>query len=201
MKIVLDLDDVLCNFVGVWNDWLFTKGYTDKVLTRNDILTYDYFYKTFGKQVHDFYLENPHNLYENYILPFDGSYEFIEWCCSTFDDVMVLSYATTKESQEAKAKFVESHFSLKNIMFSSSTIEKYTFTKDCILIDDYPYNVLKHVSMNDSYGICFNRNGENGWSGLHNHLPLLKNIVIDMNKYIDSESYDQTKEIIKGIIE
>jgi len=198
MRIVLDLDDVLCNFVGAWNQWLFDKGYTETILSRTEIGTYD-FYQQFGKEVNDFYLKEPDNSYENLITPFDGSHEFVDWCRSNFDDVMVLSHSASQKTMRAKARFVKTHFDLENIRFSDTKTEKYTFTKGAVLVDDYPYNVLKHVAHNDDYGICFNIKNENGWTTLTNHSDLIQELNPDLGKVWTTSSYFTTKYLLKNL--
>lgn len=194
MKVVLDLDDVLCDFVGTWNQWLFDQGYTEKVLGRYDVPTYDFFQK-FGREVNDFYLKDPHHTYRDLINPFDGSVEFVNWCKEQFDDVSVLSHATSDKSRSAKTEFVNTHFGIE-ARFSNSKNEKYNFTDGAVLIDDYPMNVLKHIVHNKKCGICFNINYENGWSTIMNHVDILQQHNPDMTKYWIASDYELTKTIL-----
>lgn len=198
-KIVLDLDDVLCDFVPTWCKWLYAKGITKTELTRQDIKTYDHF-QLFGKEANDFYIKNPDESYNEWINPLEGSHEFVEWCENNFDEVMILSHATHKNSQNAKKAFVRKHFNIKNINFSSSVIEKYNFTQGCILIDDYPLNVLKHVQHNNAHGITFNRDRMNPWSSINCH-PEFVNSGDDINfdKYWELCSYEQIKQVLHMI--
>lgn len=195
-KIVLDLDDVLANQVESWNIWMYENGFTDKVLTRQDIRTYDhYLVSGYDPSVFDFYKKQ--NCYEDWVVPFDGSHLFLEWCQEEFDEVMILSYATSKKCQTDKKAFVKKHFNFDNIQFSSSKKEKYTFTKDCILIDDYPINVLGHVINNKNHGIIFNKNGENGWSDLIDYRDQTKDMSSsDFKNIYTATSYKEVENLI-----
>ncbi len=203
MKLALDLDDVLCDFVGTWCQWLFTEGISDRLLTRADIDTYDFFHKNFGRKAHDFFLVNPQNLYENMVTPFSGSHDFVEWAKTEFDDITVLTHCQQKDAKAAKTKFIKEQFGLDKIKFSGGSREKHTFLDtDTILVDDYPHNVLQHVAFNDAHGICFNRNGVNGWDGFHKYQYLVDSNPIDHNLYWDSvESYAHLQIILAEIKE
>jgi hypothetical protein len=155
----------------------------------------------FGEKAHDFYRKNPNETYTDWVSPIEGSHQFVEWCHNNFDEVMVLSYSTQKNSQDAKTAFVRKHFNIKHIKFSNSKVEKYTFTKDSILIDDYPYNVLMHVKHNDSYGICMNHNNQNPWSTIMHHKDIIENHNIKLDKYSTVSSYEGAQRIITAIKE
>lgn len=198
MKLILDLDDVLCNFVDSWNQWLFDNGYTEYLLNRLDIKTYDY-YMLLGKEVHEFYNKNPEQTYTEWVAPIEGSHQFVEWCHQNFDEVMVLSHASQTDSMAAKKAFVRKHFNIKNIKFSNSIMEKYNFTKGAVLVDDYPLNVLKHIKHNDCHGICINHGKLNAWATLNNHPELVNDFSIDLNKYWEASSYYQIQVILSHL--
>lgn len=197
MKIVLDLDDVLCNFVDAWCNWAYEQKLTPVPITRGDVSTYDYFFKTFGKDAHDFYLKDPYRVYRELVTPFDGSKDFMVWCHENFDEVQILSHATNRHSKICKREFVNKHFDFDNIDFSSSRVEKFNFTKDCILVDDFPTNVLKHVARNNNHGIIFNRNNGNGWAALHKYDELITEEQPDLSKMHYSNSYCETKYLLR----
>jgi 5'(3')-deoxyribonucleotidase len=198
-KIVLDLDDVLANLVESWNLWMYENGYTDRVLTRQDIRTYDHYVNAgYHPSVFDFY--KVHNCYEEWVQPLDGSHLFLEWCQETFDEVMILSYAVTRKCQSDKKAFVKKHFNFDNIQFSSSKKEKHTFTKDSILVDDYPVNVLGHVINNKNHGIIYNKNGENGWSDILDYRHETKNMTSsDFNFLFTATSYKEVENLIEKL--
>jgi len=198
MKLVLDLDDVLCNFVGAWNEWLFACVYSPTLLTRQDILTYDHYIKHFNSDVLDFYTKQ--NCYESWVTPFEGSHDFLEWCQQNFDDVMILSHASTEESKEHKTMFVEQNFGFKNIKFSNSKVEKFNFTNGSILVDDYPENVLKHIKNNKMPGVIFNRLNLNAWSTIMNHHNLLKDMdKKDFDNIWYISEYESLKELLLNL--
>lgn len=198
-KIVLDLDDVLANLSESWNIWLYENGYTDRIFSLSEIKTYDHYIRIgLHPSIFDFY--KVHNCYEEWVEPLTGSHLFLEWCEENFDEVMILSYATTPKCQLDKKAFVKKHFNFDNIHFSSSKKEKYTFTKDSILIDDYPINVLGHVINNKNHGIIYNKNGENGWSDILDYNHITKNMgSSDFKNLHTVASYKEVQNLIESI--
>jgi hypothetical protein len=195
-RIILDLDNTLCDFIETWLVWLYSEGYADRILTLPEVTTYDFLCRSFGKGASDFYLEDPHFIYGKLIQPYEGSKEFVEWCKENFDEVSILSHADTYKNKEAKSKFVKYNYGITDIQFSNNIIEKYNFTKKCILVDDYPYHILQHINKNNNLGICINLHN-NGWSNINNHLPLIMENNIDMSKFKSAGSYEEIKQIIK----
>lgn len=200
MKLVLDLDDVLCNFVEMWNVWLHERGYTSTFLRNQDITTYDYYCRYFNREVFDFYQKE--NCYDGYVEPLDGSHLFLEWCEQEFDEVMILSYSSTEHNRKCKKAFVKKHFNFDNIKFSDSKNEKFTFTKGSILMDDYPVNLLQHTINNKNHSILFNKNGNNGWGNYYLHNELVNEMNSDQTYLCHTaESYDEAKDILTFIKE
>lgn len=201
-KLILDLDDVLCDFVSSWCNWLhYEKKWTETLLTPRDIKTYDHFLLNYGSQSHDFFAKDPHSTYTDWVEPLEGSHEFVEWCHNNFDEVQILTHATIIDSQKAKRAFVSKHFNIKNIKYSSSKMEKYNYTNGAILVDDYPLNVLKHIQFNEEHGICFNKDRMNAWSTINCHPEFINNPDINLNKYWEVNSYEQLKQILTLIKE
>ena len=200
INIVCDLDDVLCNFVESWNIWLYENGHTSKILLNEDIHTYDYYIRRFDRKVLDFYqVENP---YEDRVEPLDGALFFLEWCQEEFDNVTILSYASTEHNKKCKREFVKKHFGFDNIKFSDSKVEKFMFTKNSILVDDYPINLIQHTKNNLNPSILFNYNCKNTWANYYNHPDEIRELgqVLTSKCHI-AENYEEVKDILTFIKE
>lgn len=197
-KVFLDLDDTLADLVNSWNAWLYENEFTEEKLTKKDITTYDFYIKNFNSSAMDFYKK--YNCYEEWVQPLVGSHLFLDWCEQNFDEVEILSYATTEKCKSDKKEFVKKHFGFDNIKFSDSKNEKYTFTKNSILVDDYPANILPHILNNKCPGIIFNHNNENSWSCLSGYREMTNKFTMDDMKNVwISNDYKSLQDILERL--
>ena len=197
MKVKVDLDDTLCSFCEPWCDWLYINKFTDRLLELKDITSYDFFSKNYGEEARKFFLTDPHFLYGTIIKPFTGAKEFFS-SISKKHDVEIVTLATKQDTKDAKIKFVQEHFNTDKIKFIEKLNEKYIYTKDSILIDDYPVHIFNHIKHNKKGGIIFNKNN-NGWSKLSNHHDIVDDLIIKSSDLFVSSNYDSLEWLIKNL--
>jgi hypothetical protein len=165
MKLTLDLDNVLANFVDTWHIWMLREGITTEHLDTNDVKGYDWHKKKFGVEVNKFFINDTFDCYDM-IRPYEGAKDFLRYCMLNFEDVEILSHTCTERSSKAKKKFCQLHLDFDNIKFADSKTDKYLQTEGRVLIDDYPAQVIKHISNNEEFGIVYNHNNSLGWCKL-----------------------------------
>ena len=200
MKLSLDLDSTLCNFCEAWNKWLYLNGYTETILELSDIVSYSYHNETFGVGCKDFFIKDPTECYTNWISPYEGAKEFIQWCNNNIDDIEILTHADKSETKQAKIQFCEEHLNFTKLRFIDKLHNKYLLLEDRVLVDDYPYHVIKNVSHNNNHSIIFNHKGLNGWSKIEEYSELFNN-DFDYSKIWITKDYSTTKFILERLID
>lgn len=200
MKLFIDLDDTLCTFAKPWCEWLHKNGHTTKELSTKDVITYDFITRYCGSGADQFYLSDPDHMYENVLNPLKDSREFFAWCNDNFD-THILSFAPTKVAQKAKTNFIQKHFKTDKVKFAIDLHDKCKFTKNSILLDDYPINIVNHIKENDCHGIVYNHNRENAWTKLV-HYPqyeINRIVDIDVTKLWHTDNYEDTQFILERL--
>jgi hypothetical protein len=183
-KLILDLDDTLVNFVDNWLSWIHKEGYSTRRYIPSEVEYYTWFIDKFGPNCRDFFLNDPIDCYTNKLVPYRGALSFYKFCERHFD-VEIVTHACKVETEIAKTNFVKHYFG-KNvkIRFFSVLEEKVNYIGGSILIDDYPFHVIKHTEINKMPGIIFDYNGRNGWSKLENYINILRDVKsLDLIKY------------------
>jgi hypothetical protein len=193
MKISLDLDNVLCDFVATWNIWCYNKGLTKYICSTHEVTSYDWHKRILGEEVKEFFTNDTYDCYDH-IRPFVGAKDFINYCIGIADDVEILSHSTSEQSSASKLNFCKEHFDFDNVKFSDSTADKYTQTQGRILIDDYPPSVLKHVAYNKSHGIVFDLGQAFGWSKLKDYKDMMFELPINYLRLNTCYNYEDVKK-------
>ena len=192
-KIIFDFDSVLCNFVEPWLEWLKEQRHTNYQFKPEDVLSYDWIEKNFGHASKQFFLEDPFEAYSR-IKPYKGAKELLNWCFDVFEEVEILTHASQYTTKQAKTWFIDKYFDTHKVKYFDKIEDKYRYTAGSILIDDYPFHVIKHISTHNDPGIVFNHEGRNGWGHLDGYIDLLKNEKPDLKLYHEAHSFDEVKK-------
>ena len=170
MKIYVDYDTTLINLIDPWVDWI-NKRYSVNI-TSNDINRWYFLGEVFDKTANDFWRSEEYNHYidKEFLSPFEGAVDFFHALEEKYgkSNVIIIS-ATRKHHKEEKIKHAKYYFGITDEQFIASEKEKYEYTKDGILIDDYPLHVMEHIHHNNQKGIVFNYEDRFGWCKLHNY--------------------------------
>jgi len=207
MKIYIDYDTTLINLIDPWVDWINEKYNVN--ITSNDINRWYFLGEVFDKKANDFWRSEEYNHYmdKEFLLPFKGAVDFFHALENKYgkSNVIIIS-ATRKHHKEEKIKHAKHYFGIIDEQFIASEKEKYEYTKDGILIDDYPLHVMEHIHHNNQKGIVFNYEDRFGWCKLHNYRldeKLTKFSQITKNdNFSIATSYEQVfKELNDGRME
>lgn len=199
IRLSVDFDSVLVDFMEPWFDWLIHKRITNFKFNASHALSYDWLCKQFGPVVYDYFREDPFETYTK-VQMFPGAKEFLNWCFDNFEHVEIVTHSDQDTTAQAKLDYVKTYFDTKSIKFFSKMDEKFKHTSDSILIDDYPLHCVKHIVHNDRPAILFDWNNNNGWSKLGDYIDLLEELKPDLGFYHKAYDYEQTKNILKGYL-
>ena len=203
MKIYIDYDNTLINLIDPWILWINNKYNVN--FTSNDINCWHFLGEVFGKEANDFWRCEENNPYadKNILQPHHGATEFLNTIQNQFgkNNVTIIS-STMEHHQIEKFEHAQYYFGIKKEQFIpvNGHAEKHTFTKNGILVDDYPLNIMKHVHYNQQKGFVFNYNDSFGWCKKYNFI-LDKNLkkfinIVNDRKFNIIISY---KQIIEDI--
>lgn len=196
MKLEIDFDSTIANFIPNWLQWLYDNELSNKLHTTREVLSYDWMFKEFGDEAVNFFNEDPFKCYET-VKPYEGAKEFLTWCCDNYD-TEILTHSWKKETEQAKTKWVQDHIGIDiKLNFCYDLEDKYKkLSKDDLLIDDYPHHVLSHNIYNNGYGIIFDFNEENGWSKIEDYKEI-DDTMFDERKCGYATNYDEVMYLIQ----
>jgi len=170
MKIFIDYDTTLVNLIDPWVVWI-NKKYNVEI-TSHDINRWYFLGEVFGREADDFWRSEKYNHYTNkdIFLPYEGAIEFFQTLQKKFGVENVYIVSSTKDHhKEEKIIHAQHYFNINKEQFIPVNKEKYNFTKDGILIDDYPLHVMEHIEYNKQKGIVFNLENRFGWCKENNY--------------------------------
>jgi len=192
VKIYIDYDSTLINFIGPWLSWVNNKYKV--TLQSNDINRWYFLGEVFGKEADYFWRSKQYNHYadKTFLQPYQGAKDFFQTMQKQFEEKNVIIISSTKEHHKIeKLEHAQYYFGVKQEQFIpiNGSQEKYTFTKDGILIDDYSLDIMKHVSHNQQKGFVFNYDNKYGWCKKNNfvldkYLSKFMHVVDDRNFHI-----------------
>lgn len=167
MKIALDLDMTLNDMGYTWMKWL--RKNIDPTITLSNVRYHGFIRDAYGKEA-DRYWKDPAAYDE--IRPLDGAVYFVEQL-KLSHEVFILTHTPEGQKSEVKEAWIKSWFGDMRVVHSD---KKHLHTDDCLLIDDHPGHIQRHVRHNDTgHGIVFNHNGRYGWA-----FPLTTQPRVDM---------------------
>lgn len=156
MKVALDLDMTLNNMAYTWMTWI--QENIDPRASLDKVKYFGYLRDAYGKEV-DAYWKDPKAYAEIYPM-LDAMY-FVGQL-QTKHDVFILTHTPEGQSSEVKDAWISDYFGDIKVVHSGM---KHHHTKGCILIDDHPGHIQRHVRHNDNcHGIVFNHHGLYGWA-------------------------------------
>lgn len=156
MKLALDLDMTLNNMAYTWIAWL--KDNIDPAISLDKFPYWSYMHDAYGNKA-DAYWKDP-TAYDS-IVPLLGAVEFVAKL-KTMHNVFIITHTPEGQSKRVKDSWIETYFPDIDVIHSGI---KYKHTDDCILIDDHPGHVQRHVRHNeDCYGLIFNHRGNYDWA-------------------------------------
>jgi hypothetical protein len=199
MKLIIDLDSTICDFMDPWLVWLNVRNYTDIFYRVEDIPSYDWIVDKFGNSTRDFFLDEPMITYKEWIKPYKGAKEFLDWCCENFD-ATILTHAFCEKTEEAKTWHVK--HKIKSdipVKFFRTLHDKFKHIDDGILIDDYPYHVIKTTGKTNKDSIIIDHDGRNGWSKLESYKELIEQEKVDVSKLHYTKSFEEIKEVLNSL--
>lgn len=190
MKIYVDFDCVLVNTNDVWLNWVNSKY--DKNYVLSDIKYYHFIIDQIGIEVLDWWF-NPDNYINDYISPFPGAENFIRDLQNEYgkDNIFIATHSHPNIIN-SKEKYISEIFNInkKNII---QTPDKWNYTDDGILIDDFIRNILIHKAINKKPGILFNYDGKYLWADKQIQSNLIE------NNPLYAEKYSEVITLLKGI--
>lgn len=190
--LILDLDSTLVDFCSSWLKWLFERGFSEKVHSKQEVTDYNWIQRTYGEETTNFFLEDPQRTYSS-IVPFSEAQDFVYWCKRMFN-VKILTHSSQKSTEDAKRKFIDRWFNCESCFFEVLE-DKFLYTSNSILFDDYPLHICKHIEFNKSPGILFNHNKENGWGFIKDY-----NYRVDKSLYNETYTYWVTKKVLLELL-
>lgn len=156
MKVALDLDMTLNTMAYTWMAWINQN--IDPRMTLQQVKYFGYLRDAYGKEV-DTYWKDP-TAYDE-IFPLVGAIDFVArlW---VNHDVFILTHTPEGQSSQVKDAWIKEYFGNIPIIHSG---QKHHHTRDCVLIDDHPGHIQRHVRHNPgNAGIIFNHHGLYGWA-------------------------------------
>jgi len=171
MKVYIDYDTTLINLIDPWIEWI-NKKY-NVIITSNDINRWYFLGEVFGKEADDFWRHSKYNHYadKNILKPYNGAVDFFLTLQKQFGEENVIIISSTRDHHtKEKIEHAQFYFGINKEQFIPVNKEKYSFTKDGILIDDYPLHVMEHVQHNKQKGIVFNYENRFGWCKQSNYV-------------------------------
>jgi len=113
------------------------------------------------------------------------------------ENVIIISSTRDHHTKE-KIEHAQHYFGIDKEQFIPVNKEKYSFTKDGILIDDYPLHVMEHIEYNKQKGIIFNYENRFGWCKQDNYMldRTLSDFmgVVEDDKFSIATSYQEILE-------
>ena len=181
MKIALDLDMTLNNMAYTWNRWMRER--IDPTLTLASIRYHGFIRDAYGKEA-DQYWKEPAAYDE--IRPLNDAIYFVEQLRINHE-VFICTHTPEGQQSVVKDQWIKDYFGDIRVVH---TEKKYLHTHGCLLVDDNPGHIQRHVRHNDTgHGIVFNHNGRYGWA-----FPLTTQPRVDM-----CCSYEQVVEVINKL--
>lgn len=177
-KIYIDYDTTLVNLIDPWVSWINHKYHVN--ITSNDINRWYFLGEVFGREADDFWRIENHYREKDVLLPFEGAVDFFHQLQEEYgkENIKIIS-STRDHHMPEKLAHMAHYFGIDTYRVAHAkngtsalqsdteviltSKEKHLFTKDGILIDDYPLHVLEHIHFNDAPGIVFNLNNSFGW--------------------------------------
>lgn len=159
MKVFLDCDCVLCDFIGAQVEYVNTCFGLAIPLEVRDVKGWDYIEREYGAITSKFW-KTP-GMYDK-IAPFEDAAWFVEELKRRGHDVWSITSSSTNMIGE-KTDYIFKNFGIEKHKIIHHWL-KYLFTTDAILIDDYHLNIHAHIVANQSPAIGFNYNGMHGWA-------------------------------------
>lgn len=204
MKIFVDYDTTLVNLIDPWVEWIKKKY--NVIISTNDINRWLFLGDVFGKEANDFWRSEKYNHYtdKEIFQPYGGAVDFFHTLQGEFgvENTFIVS-STRDHHREEKIKHAKYYFGIEEKQFIAVNKEKYSATKNGILIDDYPLHVMEHIEYNKQKGIVFNYENRFGWCKQSNYQldNTLSNFmqVVEDDKFSITTSYqDILKELNNG---
>ena len=165
MKVFIDYDTTLIDLIHPWLHWVNQRYNT--YLTPNDITRWYFLREELGEEVDDFWKSDAFNWYrdKNVLQPFCGAVDFVKQLQHDIGQENVWIISSTKEHHKLeKLAHIVHYFDIQEHNCLLVGKEKYLYTSNGILIDDYPLHVMEHIHHNQQKGIVFNFNNEFGWA-------------------------------------
>jgi 5'(3')-deoxyribonucleotidase len=200
-KLVLDFDSTLCDLMSPWMDWLHREKFSSVVHALSEVETYDWISRNYGSQGNGFFHNDPEHTYSNYVLPFPDAKLFVEWAQEHFGEVVIVTHSSKKSTERAKREWGQEYLNFDNFFFFSELEDKYKFTGDGILVDDYPLHVIRHIARNNSSAVLFDYNLENGWSKMENYKDIIEEENFEPSRFRQATNYHEAKKSILELAE
>ncbi len=229
MKIFVDYDTTLVNLIDPWVAWI-NKKY-NVTISSNDINRWYFLGEVFGKEADDFWRKENHYIDKDILLPFKGAVTFFHQLQDEYgkENVKIIS-STRDHHTKDKVAHMAHYFGIdsKSVKYTKeddsidcndyqvilTSKDKYAYTQNAILIDDYPLHVLEHIYFNKAPGIVFDWENRFGWCKEHNyviddgipnkHKPKFETVddfykSINKKLYGRSNNYDKLTKAIKEL--
>ena len=156
MRVALDLDMTLNDRAYTWMRWI--KDNIDPAASLAKVKYFGYLRDAYGKEA-DAYWKDPKAYAE--IRPLVDAIYFVGQLQLRYE-VFILTHTPEGQSSEVKDTWIRDNFGQIKIVHSG---HKHHHTDGCVLIDDHPGHVQRHVRHNKNcYGIVFNHKGLYGWA-------------------------------------
>lgn len=157
MRIAFDLDMTLNNMAYTWLAWL--RENIDPNFTLDQVKYFGWIRDAYGKQA-DTYWKDP-KAYDE-IKPLSGAVQLLADMVKHGHEPFILTHTPEGQSSEVKDAWILEHLGEIPIVHSGL---KHHHTKGCILVDDHPGHVQRHVRHNENcQGIVYNDHGHYGWA-------------------------------------
>jgi len=156
MRIALDLDMTLNTMAYTWIKWL--KANIDDNITLSHVRYHGFIRDAYGK-VADAYWKDPACYDEITLL--DGASDFLAWAQSKYECI-IITHTPPGQQSEIKDAWIAKHIGDIKVIH---TDQKHRHSQGCMLIDDHPGHIQRHVRHNENcHGIVFNHQGRYGWA-------------------------------------
>jgi len=157
MRVALDLDMTLNNMAYTWLTWL--RADIAPELTMDKIRYFGYIRDAYGKEA-DAYWKDPSCYID--IQPLHGAIELIKGLHECKHEPFILTHTPEGQSAQVKVHWIHKHFGDIEVIHSG---QKHHHTDGCILVDDHPGHIQRHVRHNKGcHGIVYNDHGRYGWA-------------------------------------
>lgn len=153
IKKAFDLDMVLNDMAFQWEAWMRVNFDPNFCLAQ--IRYFGYILDAYGTEADD-YWRDP-KCYDT-ISPLPGAVDLLR---ELGKEAFIITHTPPGQSSTRKDAWIGDHFGDIRVVHSG---DKWQHSNGCVMIDDHPGHIQRHIRHNSCHGVVFNFQDKYGWS-------------------------------------